>query len=284
MKIFSKRYSDITILFFTVMFFSCIFSTAGANELSETVKKNIKIKFPGAKITETRDDTWNGQPVTEVEIVTTEGTAYELIISKDDKILDIEEEKELPIIGGELSLGAAVFMEKNIYRGSDDEIQPVPFLRYENGPFEIQTTDGLDISYTFLHGKSFSISALGQYSFEEGYDPGDSTYLSGMDELSSTYSVGLEGEYMLGGFISGIEVLQDISSEKSGLTAEFSIEYPWVFKGIQFTPGLNFSWLSKKKTDYLYGVSVREATLNRPFYRPKTSFEYGAELMIQKSF
>ncbi len=261
-----------------------VIPSSGAEEISEAVKYKIKNKYPGAEIVEIREDTWNGIPVTEVEARDRDGRVYEFILSQDEDILHVEEEKELPLIGGELSLGAAVLFERDVYRGVDSEIQPVPFLRYENGPFEIMTQDGLSVSYTMFQGKSYSVAAMGEYIFEEGYDPGDSSYLTGMDKLSSTYSVGLEGEMMVGDFITGIEVLHDISSEKSGQEVELSLEYPWHVAGFQLNAGLNVSWLSRKKVDYLYGVSAREATLERPLYDPGSCLEIGAELMIQKPF
>ncbi|MGD9161465.1 MAG: MipA/OmpV family protein, partial [Desulfobacteraceae bacterium] len=89
-------------------------------------------------------------------------------------------------------------------------------------------------------------------------------------------------EMMFGDFETGLEVLHDLSSEKSGQEAEFSLVYPWIFAGFEFRPGLSVSWLSKKRVDYLYGVSAREAAVNRPVYNPGSSFEIGVELMIQK--
>lgn len=267
---------------FLIILATCTIS--GAAVVSETVKNEIKHRFPGSKIKETRDDMWNGSSVTEVEIVTKEGAVYELVISKDDQILNIEEEKELPLIGGELSLGAAVYAEREIYKGMDTEIQPVPYLSYENGPFEIQTRDGLEISYSFFKGESYSISLIGEYSFGGGYDTEDSIYLRGMDEPDSTYSIGLEGEMMLGDFEAGVDVLYDISGEESGQEAGFSITYPWQIAGFELRPGLNISWLSKKRVDYLYGVSEREATANRPAYHPDSGLEIGAELMILRPF
>ncbi len=276
--IINKQIKRVTVKLIFLFISLGIITSSSAEEISETVKDKIAKKYPGAEIVEIREDIWNGRPVTEVEARTVEGRVYEFIISEDEDILQVEEEKGLPLIGGELSLGAAVIFESDVYRGVDSEIQPVPFLRYENGPFEIMTQDGLTISYKIFQGESYSIAALGEYIFEEGYDPGDSNYLTGMDELGSTYSVGLESEIMVGDFIAGIELLHDISSEKSGQEVEFSLEYPW------HVAGLNVSWLSRKKVDYLYGVSAREATLARPLYDPASCFEIGAELMIQKPF
>ncbi len=279
-----KKHKWVTVISIFLFVSLGIVASSGAKEISEAVKVKIEKQYPGAEIVEIREDTWNGKPVTEVEARTAEGRVYEFIISQDEKILHVEEEKGLPLIGGELSLGVAAFFERDVYRGVDDEVQPVPFLRYENGPFEIMAKDELTLSYKIFQGESYSVAALGAYNFEEGYDPDDSSYLKGMDKLSSTYSVGLEGEMKVREFITGIEVLHDISSEKSGQEAEFSVEYPWHFAGFKLNAGLNVSWLSRKRVNYLYGVSAREATLERPFYNPKSSFEVGAELMLERPF
>jgi outer membrane protein len=105
-----------------------------------------------------------------------------------------------------------------------------------------------------------------------------------MDELSTSYSVGLEWEMMFGNFETSIEVLHDISGEESGQEAELSFAYPKMIAGFEVRPGLSLTWMSKEKVDYLYGVSAREVRLNRPVYKPESSLEVGMEIMVQRTF
>lgn len=252
-----------------------------AGDLPDHIKKAVKAEYPEAVITTSRYEKWQGRMVYEVEIQTRDDKALEVIVSTEGTILDVEEEKGLPWIGGELSLGGAVMVESEIYRGMDSEIQPTFFLRYENGPIEIQAVDSLDITYSFYPSDAFEIALKGSLFFDEGYDPDDSAYLKGMDKLDTLYSAGVEVTWNFSGWELGFEVMQDISGEHDGRQAELSIEYPWNAGEFEFTPGLSLTWMDKDMTDYFYGVSSREAGSNRMAYSPDSGFELDLSLMVQ---
>jgi outer membrane protein len=255
---------------------------AQAGDTPEIIRKTIEKEFPGAAIRETEKEWWRGQSVTEVELTSQDGGDYEVLISDNGEILSIQEEEGLPWIGGELSLGLAIRAEREIYKGVGTEFQPVPFLRYENGPLEIQAYDSFDAAFKFYETGMFSVALVGSLEMDEGYDPDDSDFLKGMDELDTLYGVGLEFEGMYAGWEAGLEVLQDISGEHDGQQVELSLVYPWRLAGFKLRPKLSLTWMSEKTADYFYGISAREARANRPVYSPGSSFEIEAELMIQR--
>ncbi len=257
-------------------------SSAQALDVPDAIQQLVEQEFPGAKITEIRKDTWRGQPVTEVEFIAKDGVEYEMIISEDGKVLSIEEEKGLPWFGGELSLGLGVLLERDIYKNVDTEVEPVPFLRYENGPFEIMAEDTVNATYKFVRTGNFSIAAGGWLAFEEGYDPDDSDFLEGMDELDTLYGAGLHFETGFSGWETELEVLQDLSGEHDGQEVELSVAYPYHVGGFELRPGLSLTWLSEKTVDYFYGVSSSEARADRPTYDPSSSYEIELELMVQR--
>jgi outer membrane protein len=281
MRKFSPAKRTILVAWLFCIMFGTV-SAAMAEDSKERIRQTIDQRFPGAAITEIRRDTWEGQSVTEVEFTSRSGVDYEAVISDTQEILNLEEEKGLPLIGGELSLGLGVTMERDIYRGTGSEMEPTPFLLYENGPFEIRRGDGIDATYRFLETETFSVSLLGRLEIEGGYDPADSEYLRGMDELGSLFGAGLALEKEVGGWEAGLEILQDASGEHNGQQAELSLGRSWTFAGFEWRPELSATWLSKKTVDYLYGVSSREARPDRPAYSPGSSYEFGAELMIQR--
>lgn len=188
----------------------------------------------------------------------------------------------MPWIGGELSLGLGVLVERDIYRDVETEVQPAPYFRYENGPFEIMAYDTINAAYQIFRTDMFSIAADGYLSLEEGYDPDDSDYLKGMEALDSLYGAGLRVETVLAGWEAGLEVLQDLSGKHDGQQVEFSVAYPWHMAGFELRPELSLTWLSEKTVDYLYGVCAKEARPDRPAYAPGSSFELGLELMVQR--
>jgi outer membrane protein len=271
-----------TLLALFLCILSGLVSTAGADDLSQAIREIIDQRFPGASITEMERDTWRGQPVTEVELTTAGGVDYEVIVSDTQEILSIEEEKGMPWIGGELSLGLAVTAERDIYKGTGSEFEPTPFVFYENGPLEIRGGDGIDATFRLLQTDLFTLSLAGTFEMEAGYDPADSNYLKGMDELGTLFSLGMAIEKEVAGWEAGLEILQDASGEHSGQEVEISMGRSWSFAGFEWRPEVNATWLSKKTVDYLYGVSSREALPDRPVYSPKSSYEFGAELMIKR--
>jgi outer membrane protein len=250
-------------------------------DLPEAVKSSIEKAFPDAEITEIEKENWKGKVVTEVELISTDGIYYEVYVSEDGQILKVEEEEgELPWIGGELSIGMAARGEREIYKDVDSEFEPAPFIRYENGPFEIEVYDGLDASFTLFGSGFYEIALKGSVDFEEGYDSDDSDYFEGMDELDTLYSVGLGYEINFAGWNAELEFEQDVSGEHDGQEVELAFAYPWMAGGFEFQPTLSATWLSEKTVDYFYGVSEKEAKPDRPAYSPGASYEIGAEVMI----
>jgi outer membrane protein len=261
---------------------SGIFSLVRAEDTPDHLRQVIEDRFPGADIKEIESEVWEGQPVTEVEITTQGGAEYEIFVSKSGEILHIAEEKELPVIGGELTIGFGLRAEREIYKNADTEFEPMPFLAYEKGPFEIQGYDGISATFR-LHGNDrFEVGLVGTIMMEEGYDT-DDDYFKGMDKLDSyLYGGGLDFAMTFAGWEICLGILQDISGEYDGQEAELSFAYPWSATEFEFTPKLSLTWLSEKSVDYFYGISAKEARPDRPAYSPGSSFEMEAELMIQR--
>lgn len=258
-------------------------AAAGAQELPENVRETIEREFPDAQIRKISEEIWKQKAATKVELTTKDGTLYEVHIAKDGQLLKVKDkDDELPLIGGKLSIALAVLAEQDIYKGVDSEIQPAPFLRYEKGPFEIMTRNGFDASLRVFGNKSFSASLKGSLLFDEGYNADDSDFLKGMDELETLYNAGLGFEGQFGGWEVSLEALQDVSGEHDGQEVELAVEYQWQAAGFEFMPSVSITWLSKDTVEYFYGVSTKEANAERPAYSPGSSYEIGAELMIQR--
>lgn len=251
-------------------------------ELPARIERSIELAFPGAQVTEVETESWNGQLITEVELVAADGNRYEVFIADDGRIVKSEQEDDgLPWLGGNLMLGLGVRAEREIYRGTDSEVSPVPFLRYENGPLEIQAYDDLSVAYKVFKGEQWSLAIKGVADFAEGYDADDSDYLDGMDELDTIYTLGFELERRFGGWTTELAIAQDVSGEHDGQEVELTVGYPWQIGSLEIRPSLGAAWLSEDHVDYLYGVSSGEARADRPTYSPGSTYELGAELMLQ---
>jgi outer membrane protein len=259
-----------------------IAAAADADNLSPSNKETILQQFPGAVITDTRQDTWQGQPVTEVEITTPDKTQYEVILSAGGEILDAQEEKGLPWIGGDLTIGIAARGEQEIYRDVDAEISPQPFLVYHNGPFHIVAYDSIDVGFDVYATDVVTLSLKGSLTLDTGYHPDDSDYLTGMDELETLYDAGLEVSTEFAGVEASLEALQDISGEHDGQQVELVFAYPWTAAGFVFKPEVSLTWMSADMVDYLYGVGVHEVRPNRAVYSPDASYEVSAGVLIRR--
>jgi len=255
---------------------------AYAGGASEHVRKAVESRFPGAVIQETEQEVWQGQRVTEVELTDRDGKNYEVLLSSTGEILHAEEEKGLPWIGGELSLGFGMRGEQEIYKGVGTEFEPSPFFMYENGRLEILAYDAVDATFRLLANDWLSLGVSGSLLVEEGYDPDDSDYFEGMDEIGTLYGAGLQLEAVWGDWEANLEVNQDISGEHDGQEVELGLIYATSFAGFELRPELAFTWMSADTVDYFYGVSEVEARPDRPAYSPGSSFEIGAEVMVQR--
>lgn len=239
--------------------------------------------YPDARILEQREDTWQGQSVTEVEVRTAEGKTLDITVSELGDILEIEEESELPFIGGSLTLGLGGHWESAFYKGEDSEFNPAPFLRYEKGPLELQAYDGLCAMYSFYEFKGFHFTAKVTYENDQGYDAEDNTYLSGMDELDDLFHVGIQIGKSMGKWSADLEILQDVSGEHKGQQASLEISRQIDIGKFTFRPGISLGWMSSKMVDYYYGVGSHEIRPDRPLYSPSAGFEAGIELFFKRA-
>lgn len=253
-----------------------------AYDLPMSVQKTILQEFPDAIITETRIDRWEGRPVTEIELTTPDGRDLEVVISDSGEILNIEEEKGLPWIGGELTLGIAMNAERSMYKGVNSEIDPAPFFAYHNGPLHIIAYDSFDAVFDLYENSPFFVGLKGTMWMDSGYHPDDSDFLKGMYELETLYSAGLELGIKVAGVETSLEIMQDVSGEHDGQQVELAFAYQWTAAGCEWQPQLSLTWMSSEAVDYFYGISSREAREDRPAYSPRASYEIGAELLIQR--
>lgn len=256
---------------------------ARSETLSGSMREKLDQRFSGARIKEVEQETWQNQRVTEVDVESADGTCYELIFSEAGEILHVEEEREgLPWIGGELSIGMAVRAEREIYKGVGTELEPTPFFLYENGPLEILSYDDFSVLIKLYRGDVFSVGVGGTLQIEEGYDPGDSADLKGMDDLHTLYSADIELEVERGPWEIGLELSQDASGENDGQEIELVIGYETAVAGFSLRPELSLTWLSADTVDYFYGVAPHESREGRPVYKPGSDFELEAGLRVMR--
>jgi hypothetical protein len=87
-------------LLLTVSLLACLHLIVGVamaekkSDLPEPVRNSIETTFPGNTITKIEKEKWKSKIVTEIELITTDGTHYEVFISDEGIIQKIEEEDD----------------------------------------------------------------------------------------------------------------------------------------------------------------------------------------------
>ena len=255
----------------------------GTPKIPENISAKIKARFPGANIVEVEEASWQGQRVMEIDLIASDGKNYEVLISQDGEIVSVAEEDEggsVPLIGGELSIGAATRIERDAYKHIGTEIEYMPFILYNNGPLEILNFDNMGAVLKVYKGDLFSLGLCVSMDFGEGYAVKDHAFYNGMDKLKTQYYAGGETEFEFGNWETSFGVMWDISGKHDGYEISGSVVYDMEYAGFSFQPEIGLSWLSRKQIDYFYGVSQREARGDRPAYSPDATYEADASLLI----
>lgn len=163
----------------------------------------------------------------------------------------------------EWSLGAGVVTQQKIYRGIDRDNYVLPLATYENkwvslgvprADFKLYSTDSL------------SLRLRARYD-GDGYDPDDSSFLTGMDKRKSSIWVG--GALLWKNDIANVsaEVLTDSMGNSKGTRAGIQVDRRFGFGSFGLTPRVGVEWFDKKYVDYYYGVRASEATPARSAYQ-----------------
>ena len=172
-----------------------------------------------------------------------------------------------------LSVGMGLGVTEKPYRGMDTSYYPIPLINYTKGNFYFRGTQaGLDI---YREGP-FEVSLIGQGRME-GYEPGDSDSLNGMDDREMSVDGGIRGSLRTG--FGKIELMwvHDVLSEHLG--NELSLSYSKTFRNVlsdslAVTPKVGMSLRDNHLNNYYYGVEADEAIAGRGEYKTGGGYNY----------
>ena len=164
-------------------------------------------------------------------------------------------------------LGLGLGTERSPYRDFNDKVQGLPLIYFENQWVSLLGPT-LDIKLPSAGPVTFALRAryLG-----EGYKPGDSSYLAGMDKRKASVWAGIAANWQtdLGNF-SG-EWLEDASGSSKGRKIKLQVDRRFQHGAFDFTPRLAAHWVDSKYVNYYYGVKTSEALPQRSAYQGDTS-------------
>lgn len=160
-------------------------------------------------------------------------------------------------------LGLAVGVEKQPYRGIDNETKAIPLVTYENKWVSI-FGPGIDVKLPSAGPVSFRLRA--RYSMD-GYEAGDSPFLAGMDERKDGIWLGGAAVWRNDFANLSAELLGDASGNSKGTKFRLMLDRRFQAGSFDITPRLAATRLDDKYVSYYYGVNAPEVRAGRPFYQ-----------------
>lgn len=170
-------------------------------------------------------------------------------------------------------VGVGVISQKSPYKDVGTETNPFPVIYAQKGNFSLL---GNQAEYQFYGNEILQFKVLGQYRLE-GYEAGDSNYLTDMDEREGALELGLGASFNTPSGTWSTSILTDVSSTHEGYELALGWEKPfqlspkWMIK-----PSAELSWRSSDLNNYYYGVKSNEATANRAAYSADSGMMYSA--------
>ncbi|SFU39335.1 MltA-interacting protein MipA [Polaromonas sp. YR568] len=173
-------------------------------------------------------------------------------------------------------LGLAVGVEKQPYRGIDNETKALPLVTYENKWVSI-FGPSVDVKLPSAGPVSFRLRA--RYSMD-GYEAGDSPFLAGMDERKDGIWLGGAAIWRTGVANLSAELLGDASGNSKGTKFKLTVDRRFQAGSFDITPRLAATRLDDKYVSYYYGVNAAEVRAGRPFYQGGSAVNLEAGLRV----
>lgn len=159
-----------------------------------------------------------------------------------------------------IGLGAAVI--ERPYRDYDNETKAIPIVYFENRWVDV---NGGRIDFKANDSKVLDFRLRARYALD-GYDPGESDYLQGMQERDDSAWVGAAVVWKNPIAEVSAEYLVDAMDNSEGSRGRIQVERRFGMGRFGLTPRVAAEWVDQKYVAYYYGVRPEEATLDRPFY------------------
>lgn len=159
-------------------------------------------------------------------------------------------------------LGLVTLYDRKPYRNFDNKAKALPFVFYESRWVSL-IGPTLDLKLPAPDSLSFSVRL---HYAGDGYEPGDSPDLAGMEERKASFWVGGASSWTTDVATLSVELLGDASRKSKGKRASLSIEHEFKAGDFDFTPRLALHRFDGKYVDYYYGVRADESTSARPYY------------------
>lgn len=170
----------------------------------------------------------------------------------------------------------AVYLTR-AYRGLGDRFVPLPFLAYRGTRLAVL---GPRATLRLFSIGPAVVSAGAAWRFA-GYDPKDSTFMSGMEQRRDTLDAGAALAVRLPARVGlELEWKVDTLGRYKGYEVDASLRRTFPAGPFRVAPSVEWTYLSSNLTSTYYGVRADEARTGRPAYEPGRASTIGAGLSI----
>ena len=185
--------------------------------------------------------------------------------------------------GTRYSVGAALLLAKEGYRGARSESQLIPGVAIQNKWVNLYGPQ-LDLRLVGDDKRSWWIGPRIEYRFD-GYEKSDSTFFTGMADRKGGLFYGLAGSVELGnGFELEADYVQAASKEAGfsrGAVASLQLSRTYSAGAWAFVPRIGVEYQSSRYVDYYYGVRPAEATSARRSFAGESSWSPEVGLLVR---
>ncbi|HKL78163.1 MAG TPA: MipA/OmpV family protein [Gammaproteobacteria bacterium] len=159
-------------------------------------------------------------------------------------------------------LGAGAVAAPSPYKGVSSHVTPVPFINLQRERFFLR---GVQAGWRLWQTNGASLAAVAQPQFQ-GYEPGDSPALAGMDRRRWSVDGGLQLTARRGDLRLSLQALHDLLGRHNGLLASAGVSYELGDPRRTVAPGVGLEWEGPDYVAYYYGVRPAEGRPGRPAY------------------
>lgn len=181
------------------------------------------------------------------------------------------------------SVGAALLLAKDGYRGTRRESLLIPGLSIQNKWVNLFGPQ-LDLRLIGDDKRSWWLGPRIEYRFD-GYEKADSTVFTGMADRKGGVFYGLAGSVELGnGFELEADYVRAASKEAGfsrGAVASLQLSRAYTRGDWSLVPRVGLEYQSSRYVDYYYGVRLGEAKAGRPAFAGKASWSPEVGLLLR---
>jgi len=171
-----------------------------------------------------------------------------------------------------LTIGIAALYKDKPYQDYDssEKTSGIPIVLYEGEHFFAR---GTTIGWDFMDSDTWELAIIGEF-LGDGYDSGDSDFLSGMSDRDPSFGVGGHVSWKPENLGLKLVAVTDVADNSDGSQARGEIFYTHKTGNWMLRPYAAVVWQDEDYNDYYYGVLSSEATLSRSAYSADSDINY----------